>query len=106
MGFLLGSDFNFDFGVSFTADALADHSAVYNYGSTEPGFGEREGLSVFAKNEAGEIFHTYSAYARGIDMATAPTSFSTSCPRAATSRRATASSGCDVMTSTAPEAAC
>lgn len=63
-----GTDFNFDFGVSFTPEALADHTAVYNYGSGEPGFGEREGISVFAKNGAGDIFHTYSTFARGIDM--------------------------------------
>jgi predicted dithiol-disulfide oxidoreductase (DUF899 family) len=62
------TDFNFDFGVSFTPADVADHRAVYNYGSTDPGFGEREGISVFAKNEAGDIFHTYSTYARGIDM--------------------------------------
>jgi predicted dithiol-disulfide oxidoreductase (DUF899 family) len=64
----LDTDFNFDLGVSFPEDALAEHRAVYNYGSTEPGFPEREGLSVFVKNEAGEIFHSYSSYARGIDM--------------------------------------
>jgi predicted dithiol-disulfide oxidoreductase (DUF899 family) len=64
----LDSDFNFDLGVSFPEDALAEHRAVYNYGSSEPGFPEREGLSVFVKNEAGEIFHSYSSYARGIDM--------------------------------------
>jgi predicted dithiol-disulfide oxidoreductase (DUF899 family) len=63
-----GTDFNFDFGVSFTPEALADHTAAYNYGSGDPGFGEREGISVFAKNDAGDIFHTYSTYARGIDM--------------------------------------
>jgi predicted dithiol-disulfide oxidoreductase (DUF899 family) len=32
---------------------------------------DREGISVFIKNEAGEVFHTYSAYARGIDMVNA-----------------------------------
>jgi predicted dithiol-disulfide oxidoreductase (DUF899 family) len=62
------TDFNFDLGVSFSEDALAEHRALYNYGSSEPGFTEREGLSVFVKNEAGEIFHSYSSYARGIDM--------------------------------------
>jgi len=62
------STFNYDYGVAFTPEALADHAAIYNYGSTDPGFEDREGLSVFARNDAGEIFHTYSAYARGIDM--------------------------------------
>ncbi len=63
-----GTDFNYDCGVSFTPEAVADGTAVYNYGSGAPGFGEREGISVFAKNDAGDIFHTYSTYARGIDM--------------------------------------
>ncbi len=63
-----GTDFNHDFGVAFTPESVADHTAVYNYGSTDPGLQDREGISVFYKNEAGGIFHTYSAYARGIDM--------------------------------------
>jgi predicted dithiol-disulfide oxidoreductase (DUF899 family) len=61
------SGFNYDFGASFTSDAVADHTAIYNYGS-DPGMEDREGVSVFAKNAAGELFHTYSTYARGIDM--------------------------------------
>jgi predicted dithiol-disulfide oxidoreductase (DUF899 family) len=63
-----GSDFNYDFAVSFSSEAVADHSAVYNYGSTDPGFEEREGISVFFRNDTGEVFRTYSTYARGIDM--------------------------------------
>jgi predicted dithiol-disulfide oxidoreductase (DUF899 family) len=62
------SDFNLDYGVSFTAQQLAEHKADYNYTMQDPEVSEREGLSVFAKNAAGRIFHTYSAYARGIDM--------------------------------------
>jgi predicted dithiol-disulfide oxidoreductase (DUF899 family) len=62
------SDFNYDFGASFTPEALAEHTAVYNYASADPGFEDREGISVFCKNDAGQIFHTYSTYARGIDM--------------------------------------
>jgi predicted dithiol-disulfide oxidoreductase (DUF899 family) len=62
------SSFNYDFGASFTPEALAARTAVYNYGSTDPGLEDREGVSVFVKNDDGEIFHTYSAYARGIDM--------------------------------------
>ncbi len=61
------SSFNYDFGVSFTPEALAAGTAVYNYGSPDPGFEDREGLSVFCR-DGGQIFHTYSAYARGIDM--------------------------------------
>jgi predicted dithiol-disulfide oxidoreductase (DUF899 family) len=63
-----GSDFNYDFHVSFTAASLSDGTAVYNYGSTDPDIEDREGLSVFVKNGPAEVFHTYSAYARGIDM--------------------------------------
>jgi predicted dithiol-disulfide oxidoreductase (DUF899 family) len=60
------TDFNYDFGVSFPADAVADGTAVYNYGSS-PGFEDREGISVFVQNGSGQLFHTYSTYARGID---------------------------------------
>jgi predicted dithiol-disulfide oxidoreductase (DUF899 family) len=60
-------EFNHDFHVTFTPDELAGGTAVYNYGSTEPGMADREGVSVFFAS-AGRVFHTYSAYARGIDM--------------------------------------
>ena len=63
-----GSDFNYDFHVSFTPESISDRTAVYNYGSTDPDLEDREGVSVFVKNGATEVFHTYSAYARGIDM--------------------------------------
>jgi predicted dithiol-disulfide oxidoreductase (DUF899 family) len=62
-----GSDFNYDLGVSFTERDLDDGTAVYNYGSTDAGMEDREGISVFCRNSAG-VFHTYSTYARGIDM--------------------------------------
>jgi predicted dithiol-disulfide oxidoreductase (DUF899 family) len=60
-----GTDFNFDYGVSFTPDQQEED--VYNYGSLAPRIADREGLSVFAR-DAEQIFHTYSAYARGIDL--------------------------------------
>ena len=63
-----GTDFNYDLQVSFTQQQLADGTAVYNYSTTDPGFTDREGISVFAKDDDGRIFHTYSTYARGIDM--------------------------------------
>lgn len=63
-----GSDFNFDFGVSFTSDELARKKAFFNYVMQDPGVPEREGVSVFYRNKAGRVFHTYSAYARGIDL--------------------------------------
>ena len=58
-----GSDFNYDFHVSFTPEQLAQGKVAYNYGMVE-GFDELPGLSVFARN-AGGVFHTYSSYARG-----------------------------------------
>ncbi|SRR6266550_4297592 len=63
-----GTDFNFDYHVSFTPDELAKEAAVYNFTVQNPGVPEREGVSVFCKDPAGSVFHTYSAYARGIDM--------------------------------------
>jgi predicted dithiol-disulfide oxidoreductase (DUF899 family) len=60
------TDFNYDFGASFTPDEVASEAPVYNYGSA-PGLEDREGLSVFRRDERGQVFHTYSAYARGID---------------------------------------
>jgi predicted dithiol-disulfide oxidoreductase (DUF899 family) len=60
------NDFNFDYGVSFPPEE--EDEAVYNYGTLSPRGSEREGVSVFAKDEAGNVFHTYSAYARGIDL--------------------------------------
>jgi predicted dithiol-disulfide oxidoreductase (DUF899 family) len=62
-----GSDFNYDFHVSFTEEQLAAGKVDYNYGLVE-GEEELPGVSVFYKNERGEVFHTYSCYARGIDM--------------------------------------
>ena len=62
-----GSDFNFDYHVSFTPDELAKGRVFYNYRDTEGGMEELPGLSVFFKNDAGEIFHTYSSYARGAE---------------------------------------
>ena len=63
-----GSDFNFDFGVSFTPEEVANKHAFYNFMEQNPVASEREGVSVFYKDRAGIVFHTYSTYARGIDM--------------------------------------
>jgi predicted dithiol-disulfide oxidoreductase (DUF899 family) len=61
-----GSDFNFDYGVSFRPEQ--GDEPVYNYGTLPPRDTQREGVSVFARDDDGRIFHTYSAYARGIDL--------------------------------------
>jgi predicted dithiol-disulfide oxidoreductase (DUF899 family) len=62
-----GSDFNFDYHVSFTKQEVAKGKIYYNYELTEGGE-EQPGLSVFYKGKHGEIFHTYSTYARGGDL--------------------------------------
>jgi predicted dithiol-disulfide oxidoreductase (DUF899 family) len=59
------NDFNFDFHVSFTKDELGTGKAYYNYELREVYGEEASGFSVFYKNEAGEIFHTYSCFGRG-----------------------------------------
>jgi predicted dithiol-disulfide oxidoreductase (DUF899 family) len=59
------SDFNFDYGASFTPEQ--QQHEVYNYGSLAPRNPDREGVSVFGRDD-GQIFHTYSSYARGIDL--------------------------------------
>lgn len=60
-----GSDFNRDFGVSFTPEELAAGPVAYNYGETGEGFDELPGYSVFARDEEGRVYHCYSSYARG-----------------------------------------
>ena len=60
------TDFQHDFGANFTKEELAG-PVNYNYGQRRFGSEEAPGLSVFYKNEAGDIFHTYSTYARGLD---------------------------------------
>ena len=63
-----GSDFNFDYRVSFTPEEIATNQAYYNYQVRQNSMSDQQGISVFAKNAQGELFHTYSCYGRGIDM--------------------------------------
>lgn len=65
-----GSDFNYDYHVSFTPEELESGGVFYNFEKTpsEKAHDELPGLSCFYRNEAGEIFHTYSAYARSIEQ--------------------------------------
>jgi predicted dithiol-disulfide oxidoreductase (DUF899 family) len=62
-----GSDFNADYYVSPSNAEIADDTRYYNYAQKKGAGGEWPGVSVFYKNGDGEIFHTYSAYARGLD---------------------------------------
>jgi predicted dithiol-disulfide oxidoreductase (DUF899 family) len=63
-----GGDFNYDYQVSFTADDLAKGEAYYNYAMQKNTVSELPGISVFYKDAGGTVFHTYSCYARGLDM--------------------------------------
>jgi predicted dithiol-disulfide oxidoreductase (DUF899 family) len=60
-----GSDFNFDYRVSFTPEEIVRGKAEYNYTTIDNTMEELPGYSVFYKNDKGEIFHTYSSYGRG-----------------------------------------
>ena len=62
-----GNGFNFDYHVSATDDEKAKEKMLYNYQMGELIGDEMPGLSVFYKDEDGQIFHTYSTYARGLD---------------------------------------
>ena len=62
-----GSDFNFDYRVSFTPEQLAVGKAEYNYRLDSVSTSESPGISVFCR-EGAKVYHTYSAYARGLDM--------------------------------------
>jgi predicted dithiol-disulfide oxidoreductase (DUF899 family) len=63
-----GNDFNYDYHVSFPEADKAKGTVDYNYQSQPFRIEEMPGLSVFARNDRGEVFHTYSAYARGLDI--------------------------------------
>ena len=60
--------FNFDFHVSFTPEELERGEVEYNYRNTAFPSSEGPGISIFCKDEKGDVFHTYSAYARGLDI--------------------------------------
>ncbi len=64
----LGSDFNHDFHVSFTPEELDNDRCYYNYRVGSFPVDEAPGVSVFYRDEGGDVFHTYSCYARGLDM--------------------------------------
>ena len=62
-----GSDFNFDYHVSYTREQVDSGEAEYNYRQTSV-LEELPGISVFYRDEAGDVYHTYSTYSRGLDM--------------------------------------
>ncbi len=62
-----GSDFNYDYHVSFKPEDIASGSVYYNYENRSGNFlsEDMSGTTVFYKDDAGKVFHTYSSYARG-----------------------------------------
>jgi len=64
-----GSDFNYDYHVSFRKDDVAKGKVYYNYEMIDAQGEDLHGISVFVKDEAGAVFHTYSSYARGDERA-------------------------------------
>jgi predicted dithiol-disulfide oxidoreductase (DUF899 family) len=63
-----GTDFNYDFGVSFTPEEVAKGEGNYNFSNRPISVEELPGVSVFAKDEAGNVFHSYSTYGRGVEV--------------------------------------
>ncbi|MBL0919139.1 MAG: DUF899 domain-containing protein [Hydrogenophaga sp.] len=63
-----GNAFNTDYGVSFTPQDVAAQTMHYNFAQQGFANDEMPGVSVFAKNDAGEVFHTYSTYGRGVEV--------------------------------------
>lgn len=61
-------DFNYDYQVSFTPEDLAKGAVTYNYAPSKMSMSDLPGISVFFKDKEGTIHHTYSCYARGLDM--------------------------------------
>jgi predicted dithiol-disulfide oxidoreductase (DUF899 family) len=61
------SNFNYDYGVSFTPAQVAAGKPLYNYGTTPYLHEDLHGFSVFAKDETTQVFHTYSTYSRGAE---------------------------------------
>src|SRR5262245_47137491 len=67
-----GTDFNYDYQASFKPEDIARGSIYYNYQNINMKISDREGLSTFYKDPDGAVFHTYSTYARGIDLLNSP----------------------------------
>ncbi len=63
-----GSDFNFDFAVSFTEEQRESGEPNYNFGTISFSMDEGPGFSVFEKDEEENVYHTYSTFARGLDI--------------------------------------
>lgn len=63
-----GSDFNYDYRVSFRPEEIAQGAVEYNFSTTDVSIEDLSGISVFCKDANGDVFHTYSTYARGDEL--------------------------------------
>ncbi len=81
-----GSDFNFDFQASFTPEEMTAKRAFYNFTMRDPKAREREGHSIFYKDEQGQVFHTYSCYDRATTSSIFTITIWISCRKGATRR--------------------
>jgi predicted dithiol-disulfide oxidoreductase (DUF899 family) len=63
-----GSDFNFDFGVSFRPEDITAGRAFYNYGTVIRNSQDMFGTSIFVRDDRGTICHSYSTYHRGTEL--------------------------------------
>jgi predicted dithiol-disulfide oxidoreductase (DUF899 family) len=63
-----GSDFNYDFGVSFAPEDIAAGRAIYNYGEVLKESQDMFGAHIFMKDVGGAVFHTYSTFRRGAEL--------------------------------------
>jgi len=64
-----GTSFNYDYNVSFTREQMENGEACYNYAKPEHPIEELPGVSVFARDKAGDVYHSYSSYGRGDEAA-------------------------------------
>ena len=64
----LGSDFNYDYAVSFDPAKRVEGASNYNFATSAFGGEEAPGVSVFRRGADGPIYHTYSTYGRGLEM--------------------------------------
>src|SRR5258708_28904535 len=62
------NDFNYDYAVSFTPEQIASGAKVYNFATSGFGIDEAPGISVLFRDEAGNLFHTYSCFPLGLDI--------------------------------------
>lgn len=76
-----GNSFNADYGVAFTPEQIAARETGYNYGTTDYAAEDLQGASIFAKDAAGQVFHTYSAYSRGVEPLFMPFHFLDMAPK-------------------------